>query len=199
MKKSFWGLIWESFLAVNGLVVGILGVVLAVLLWRFPPNATISLPVVVILGSVCFIAIATLFYAAQVVFAASNQNLPKVKLVKQLKALSSEEETYTILLLSSSVLFSFDSFASIYYVEDDDFERLIALGVVVNIQQNKIIQVEILESIDSSRVSELTNIERREQWKKLRVKPNISRSIIRSWEEVLKKDLSHERRRNESD
>lgn len=84
----------------------------------------------------------------------------------------------TIFLLEPSELFSIDAVVSFYYF-DNSFEFLIAMGRVVNIQQDRKIQVEVicprpgyepiiskLENNDSITLS------------KTRIKPNIPRAFL---------------------
>ena len=59
-----------------------------------------------------------------------------------------------VLVLEPSKLFSHNSIVAIYYIEDQ-FEKLIGLGTVSNIQENGLIQVAVIEYLP----------ERDETWK----------------------------------
>ena len=83
-----------------------------------------------------------------------------------------------IFLLESSELFSYDTIVSFYYLEDE-FEQLIAIGRVSNIQQDSKIQVEVIylisdckEILDRLANNDSTALE------KTRVKPNIPKAYI---------------------
>ena len=67
----------------------------------------------------------------------------KLPLVKQ--ATKFGESQTVILILGPSPLFSFNSVVAIYYLEDQ-FERLIGIGSVINVQENGLIQVSVMEA-----------------------------------------------------
>lgn len=83
-----------------------------------------------------------------------------------------------IFLLEPSELFSYDTIVSFYYLEDD-FEQLIAIGRVRNIQQDSKIQVEVTDYL--SGYEEIFNKLGRNDFKaleKTRVKPNIPKAYL---------------------
>lgn len=59
-KLTFFGLIGESFNKVQGSLIGVIGIVLAIFLWRFPPVSSVPILWVVMEGLVIILAVATL-------------------------------------------------------------------------------------------------------------------------------------------
>jgi hypothetical protein len=128
MKKSFWEIVWSNFLNVQGVLLSIIGIAL----WFFTPQTSISLGLVLFI--VILALVITLIFAstAYEIFNKSKDffSLPRVILPR--KILANNQRQFLILLLSSE-LFSNDTLVSFHYF-DDDFEQLIAIGRVINIQ-----------------------------------------------------------------
>lgn len=85
-----------------------------------------------------------------------------------------------ICVLSPSPLFIFDSITSIYYSENE-YEKLIGIGRVSNIQENKKIQVEIIKVLDEEEnLSIFNNISNNDNTKlsKIIIKPNVSTEYL---------------------
>jgi hypothetical protein len=128
MKKSFWEIVWSNFLNVQGVLLSIIGIAL----WFFTPQTSISLGLVLFI--VILALVITLIFAstAYEIFNKSKDffSLPRVILPR--KILANNQRQFLMLLLSSE-LFSNDTLVSFHYF-DDDFEQLIAIGRVINIQ-----------------------------------------------------------------
>lgn len=147
MKNSFWDLIWSSFLDIQGILIGFLGIVITIILSRFRVATPIPLDFIIIIGLFTLLLIATLFQASyksfklnqkiqadlkQNEFKLSRQVLPKI-----IRAKKRESENLEIeFLLENSPLFSNDTLISFYYTDDDEFERLIGAGIVRNVQRD---------------------------------------------------------------
>ena len=50
MKNSFWDLIWSSFLDIQGILIGFLGIVITIVLSRFRVTTPIPLDLIIIIG-----------------------------------------------------------------------------------------------------------------------------------------------------
>lgn len=172
MKKSFWGLIWSSFLRVRGVPGGVIIFVFTVLIWLFSPDKNISLGWVLPIGLFCVILILTLGNAAYEAFKISKHVLPMVLVGK--KPPTQFSGAKLLCLIEPSELFSYDTFVSFYYIGDENFEQLMGIGTVVNIQEDNKIQVVMTCSLDGyeEKIEKLvqndTGI-----LKRTRVKPNI--------------------------
>jgi len=104
------------------------------------PDKTVSLriPSLII---IILIFLAWWFYRISwIIYEQSGIKLPSVKQV----TIYGENQT-AILILEPSPLFSYNSIVAIYCVEDQ-FERLIGIGSVINVQENGLIQISVIES-----------------------------------------------------
>jgi len=177
MKKSFWGLIWSSFLRGQGVLSGVIAIVLGVLLWLFSPDKNISLGWALPIGLFCVILILTLGNAAYEAFKISKHVLPMVLVGK--KPPTQIPAAKLLCLLEPSELFSHDTLVSFYYIGDENFEQLMGIGIVVNIQEDGKIQVVMIYALDGYE----EKIEKLVQndagiLKRTRVKPNIPKTYL---------------------
>jgi len=159
MKDNFWSLIWSSFLDIQGILIGFLGVVITIVLSRFPVKTNIPLDLAIVILFFILLLIVTLFKAASKSFSeykkakvefekltirndeleakVNRRLLPKILLARQPQGKTGLEIEC---LLENSELFSNDTFISFYYTGEDEFERLIGTGVVRTVQANGKIQ-----------------------------------------------------------
>ncbi len=153
MKDNFWGLIWSSFLDIQGIIIGILGIFITILLPRFSVKTNIPLDLAIIIIFFILLLIATLFNAVSKTlneYKKAKKTLERleitnneleVKVNKRLipKILYAKRKQSGIeieFLLENSKLFSNDIFISFYYTDEDEFELLIGTGVVLTVQEN---------------------------------------------------------------
>lgn len=135
MKKQFWLLMGRSFLKVQGIVIGTLSLLLGVLLWYF--SEVQSLIVFwFIIWSIVSVILVSVLVSVIIELIKSQKILPKILKVKKV-------QDECICLLESSELFSNGIGVSFYYTDENEFEQLICIGIVNNIQENKLIQVNI--------------------------------------------------------
>ena len=81
-------------------------------------------------------------------------------------------------LLEPSDLFSFGTLVSIYYINPEGFEILIGLGEVINIQDDKKIQVLISDYYNPNReIIEKLSMNNATILKKILIKPNIPKDL----------------------
>ena len=200
MKDNFWGLIRCSFLEIQGILIGFMGVVITILLTRFPVKTNIPIDVAIVILFFMLLLVATLFRASSKGFNQYKKNkmllndltlrnneleakvnrrwLPKILLAQQPQGKTGVEIEC---LLEHSELFSNDTFISFYYTGEDEFERLIGTGVVVTVQANGKIQAlmdrrvnayqDILEKLARN---DATILDRTV------VKPSITRDMLRN-------------------
>jgi multisubunit Na+/H+ antiporter MnhE subunit len=64
MKDNFWSLIWSSFLDIQGILIGFLGVVITIVLSRFQVKTNIPLDLAIVILFFILLLIVTLFKAA---------------------------------------------------------------------------------------------------------------------------------------
>ncbi len=162
MEKNFWGLIWSSFLRIQGAV----GILIALLFWFFLPNINISLGLALPVLIFLIVVVVTLFNAAYESFKMSKRILPRILMGKK-------QGARVLCLLEPSELFSYDTLVSFYYIEDS-FEQLIGIGTVTNIQEDGKIQVTMAILLEGYK-EVVKKLEQNESTvlNKIKVKPNI--------------------------
>lgn len=153
MKDNFWGLIWSSFVDIQGIIIGFLGIFITIFLLRFSVKTNIPLDLAIIIIFFILLLIATLFNAVSKTlneYKKAKKTLERleitnneleVKVNKRLipKILYAKRKQSGIeieFLLENSKLFSNDIFISFYYTDEDEFEVLIGTGVVLTVQEN---------------------------------------------------------------
>jgi MFS-type transporter involved in bile tolerance (Atg22 family) len=146
MQKTYWEIIWTSFRRTHGALLAVIDVALAVLLWFLKPESKVPLVVVVPVFVLAFILLITLVDAGVATMSA-RYRLPRLLYVH---ARPGRDGAATVLtcLLEPSDLFSFDAAVSIYYKGDRDFEQLIGMGQVSNIQEDHRIQVSVIQTVE---------------------------------------------------
>jgi hypothetical protein len=172
---SFFGAVWNSFSRVQGFLGGAAAITLAVLLWLIAPSRWVSLAVVVPVGVLMLFIIAALVDTAVTALRAAGRELPAVVAVM---AQADEDTQLPVLLLEPSVLFSHDTAVSIYYLRDG-YEMLLALGAVVNVQDDGRIQVRIARTFEgqSDVLAKLTD-NNKAALENTRVKPYLPRQFM---------------------
>ncbi len=166
MKDSFWGLIWSSFLEIQGLWIGFLGIVIALILARFPFKTPIPLDLVIIIAIFVLLFLFTLLHAVnkllikkrmleseleqereknlKLVGEIDNLKIPKILRVQK------EQATGIInCLFDDSDLFADQLMISIFYMDEYGFEALIGVGYITTIQSNNKIQAVIDQPVST--------------------------------------------------
>lgn len=140
-KKYFAQFIFKGLANTSGGLSLVVALIFGCIAWfGITPDKTVSLriPFLII---IILVFLAWWFYRiAWIIYEQSGIKLP---LVKQVTTYG--ESKTAILILEPSPLFSYNSIVAIYYVEDQ-FERLIGIGSVINVQENGLIQVSVIES-----------------------------------------------------
>jgi hypothetical protein len=151
--RSFSADLWTSFKSVQGWLLSALSLVLAIASFFYTPNAEVRFNwkwvavAAPLLLAVCAAFIDMLITARR----QTSPQLPRVIAVySDPRPGADDGEQETILLLEPSELFGHDGGVSIYYnqrlggADARPFERLIGVGWVSNIQEEKIIAVTVL-------------------------------------------------------
>lgn len=171
MKNSFSALILSSLLKSWGPIISLLGISLVFLGYFFVPSTDIvSLKWFVVTLSACMFSIIVFARAAWEASNAQKFILPKVIYVKDPpKAFSN---AFALFLLEPTTLLSHDSVVSIYFLEDD-VEKLVGIGKVINIQNDLKVQVLVLQNYDFGTKAEVIKQNSKDELKKLIIKPSI--------------------------
>lgn len=160
MKNSFWGLIWQSFLEIQGLWIGFLGIVITLILSRFPFKTSIPLDLIIVISFFTLLFLFTLLHAVNNLLTQkrsleseletikeTNKNLENdIKSLRIPKILRVQKEQGTGLiscLFEDSELFANQLMISVFYIDEYGFEALIGVGYIKTIQSNNKIQAVI--------------------------------------------------------
>ena len=174
MKEPLYIILWNSFSKAWGIPIAIIALIAAIIFWIYPPTATITLktfvPLIIIFSILIYILLNSTIY----LYKKYRENL----LPRLLTCQKDEEQNRIVLLLNPSPLFSYDSLVTIYHIQEQ-YEALIAIGVVINIQEDKKVQVlitsiipgkdEVIETLTANNINTI---------KKTIVKPNIAKAYI---------------------
>ena len=172
MIVNFRGILWESFRKSFGIPSVILAIILGFIFWKSLPSKTVPLFWVVLCGAFIFILFVTLSNALYEIYKNKSQ-LPKV-------ITSIYESNKLIILLRPSDLFSIGTLVSFYYLDENNYERAIGMGCVLNIQnENKIIQVELTKYSKGKEdlIQKIKN-KNKDILNKLLVKPHIQKDFF---------------------
>jgi hypothetical protein len=141
MHRNFGVLIWSSFLKTQGPIITAASVVL----WFLPLEKNLSLKwmlFVCLLGLLLVLTMANVAYES---FKMSKRILPRVLLGREPPPYLSKARA--LLLLEPSELFSHGIGVSFYHVDSENCEQLIGIGEVINIQENRVVQVILTHGI----------------------------------------------------
>lgn len=174
---SFKTFVWRSFKKSYVLYMTILGFVGSIIFWIFKPDGTVELKYAVTILFIILITLLTFIHLSYSLYKSRNPQLPAIIFGREPYGIF--VNTKGICLLEPSDLFSYDSFVSFYYIGDEQFEQQIGIGSVVNIQDNKRIQVVIEEIFEGQEniVERLKNNDK-SIMSKVIVKPNIPKSYL---------------------
>ena len=143
MKNNFWGLIWSSFREVNNSILTILSYAISILLAVVASKASVPLYLLIIIVTLSLLIIATLVRALEK--ALEEYAKMKQSMIPKILRVQKDANNNIECLLEASDLFAAQSMISLYYTDEDDFERLIGVGFVQSINNKKRIQVVIDE------------------------------------------------------
>lgn len=145
-SKSFLGHLFRSFWSGYGRIMPLIGMGIALFAKYIIPDATtVSLRWAVILVVVGIYLILWFLHAAWTAFGIQPSVVTRVKWAYPPP--KTWPSAIALLLAEPSTLYSHDDIVSVYVMEDE-FERLIGVGRVYNVQQNRIIQVLVIQDVD---------------------------------------------------
>jgi hypothetical protein len=145
--RSFWGLIYDSFIRINGWLFGGLGLALSIATFFFSPETKFPVGWFVVLGSLSIVVVVVLYDASRTSWKASQRGLPAVR--RTLEPPDIYQGIEKILIVEPSELFGVDALVSIYTTEEE-YERLIGIGRVLNVQTNGYLQIGISTLTETS-------------------------------------------------
>lgn len=168
-------LLWESFRSTSGPVLTTLSLVATLVAWIFSHDVKVSIVWLVFLTGVAVVVVSTL---AQAAFAAykSTRRLPAIRLAS--KPPPAYRDVHVVILLEASELFAHDSLVSVYQLQEHGYEVLVAIGRVLTVQDNGLIQVGVHRMFDPNThlLEKLVQNDKR-VLESLLVKPSVPRSV----------------------
>ncbi len=147
-----------------------------------PPNREVSFDILVPLGVIVFICVASFMDLSIRMYRRSNRILPKV--LAGLAPPKYLDKTIALLLLEPSEILAHDALVSVY-IKDNKFEVLLGVGHVFTVQEDGRIQV-LITSIEPSQREKALRIVQNDAaiLESLIVKATFPRSHLKSSYEV---------------
>lgn len=144
--KTFGALLYESFLRVNGWLLGGAALVLSITVFIVSPATKVAVGWLIAALATCIVIVVVVVDAASTAWRMSQRGLPKVR--RTLDPPKIYVGVIRILIVDPSDLFSVETLISLY-VKDDEYERLLGLGRVLTVQSNGILQIGITSLVDA--------------------------------------------------
>lgn len=180
-RRSFSDLLWSCLLKTWGGVINIVGVVLAIIGFFVVPNtSTLALKWVLVVFVLFCLLLTMMSRAAWEAYNSQTLFSPKVLIV--MSAPKAYKPAFALFLVEPAPLFSHDTVVSIYYLQED-VEKLVAIGKVINIQYDQKIQIIVqdydigdkAQGIENNSVHELS---------RLIVKPSLPNVLLEAIDRV---------------
>lgn len=168
---TFSDRIWSAALKSWGALITLVGAIASFIgFFVVPSTDTVPLNISLVILFGVLVVLGVFVRAAYDANKDSAVILPKVRMVIEPPA--SYRDASALLLLEPTELLSYDSIISLYYV-DGGIERLSGIGKVVNIQNDKKIQVILVKDAEFSAKIEELKANRADDLTKLIVKPSV--------------------------
>lgn len=174
-SSSFIGHLYRSFLAVHGPTLSLVALALSVGGWFWiPATSQMDGRYFAILALLAAIVFPILVHSSYTALAESKRILPSVLHTQEPPKIY--KNALALLLLENSPLFTYDSFVSIYLLENE-MESFLGIGQVINIQEDE--KIQILALADSGHPERWEEIKKANKAtiSKIRIKPSIPSSF----------------------
>lgn len=164
---SYLSFVGKSFNKVFGTLGTIASIFLTWAVWYLAKDSSIPAWLAVLTWIVGTVVVATLIHASYSGWSQSVHPLPKALVCR-----AAPQDGCLMILLEPSRLFSFGIAVSIFLVNEDGFEQLLALGFVANVQEDEKIQI-IVNHVQGGHTKEIKTLEQNNAntLRRLRVKP----------------------------
>ena len=162
---------WRNSIGLQFLQIGGVSIVASLAFWIFSPDDSISLKWALSVLALLLILLAFSGRIAYQYFQKAQNILPKLILVKTI-------ETRIICIFEPSELYSHNAIVSLF-LDDEGYERLIGLGYVFNVQEDKHIQILITRWMSGQEeIRGKLEDGNAQVLEKVIAKPNINRSYL---------------------
>ncbi len=170
-NNSYFYILWKTFLSSYSAIVGGIDLGLGFVFWMLSPDKVLkAFPMLLLLILLIFIA-ALFAKFSTVLYTYANNRCTVLKIIKPYGVFKEDQESI-IALITNNDYFVIGGIVSVFIVENG-FEKQIALGEIINIQEDKKVQLRIFrimkEEISKEQLLE-NNID---VLKRLKIKPII--------------------------
>ena len=163
---------WRNSIGLQFLQIGVVSIVVPLILWIFSPDDSISLKWALPVLALLLILLAFSGRIAYQYYQRAQNILPKLILAKTI------ENMGVICLFESSELYSNNAIVSLFF-NDDGFEILIGYGHVVNVQEDKRIQILITHwESGQEEIRDKLEAGNAQVLEKVIAKPNVNRAYF---------------------
>ena len=138
-NQLFWKWFWRSTRKSYGALVAIFSMPVTLLLWYFPTTTRVPLGIVIVVGTLAIAILLSLSHMAYSAIQEVSGRLPRV--MHSRKGTGGFKDVVAVCLLEESTLFSHGMAVSFYFKDSAEFEVLIGTGIVINVQDDRRIQV----------------------------------------------------------
>jgi len=169
---EFAGLLWDSLKGAPTII----GIVATLLTFAISPDAKLSARWSVLGLVLAATIIVALLEATWRAVRTRTPDIPRVLYGR--KAPAEYQNAVVLCLLESSDRYSFGDLVSFYYVDEHNFEALIGVGAVSNVQRDGTIQV-VLETPIAEQMELIDRLSSNDETvkRRVRVKPTIQRRV----------------------
>ena len=162
---------WRNSIGIQFLQIGGVSIVVSLIFWIFSPDDSISLKWALSVLALLLILLAFSGRIAYQYYQRAQNILPKlIRIVP--------DSMGVICLFEPSELYSHNALVSLFF-NDEDYERLIGLGYVYNVQDDKNIQILITQWIPGQeKIKDKLEANNAQVLEKIIAKPNVNRSYF---------------------
>ena len=139
MHEPFWKAFWGSVRKSYGGLVGIFSAPFAFVLWYFPTDTRVPLGIVIVGSTLGIAMLVSLSHMSYTAVQRLSHRVPRVAYSR--KGSGAFEDCVVVCLLEEAPLFGHGMAVSFYFKDSVGFEVLIGVGMVINVQDDRRIQV----------------------------------------------------------
>jgi hypothetical protein len=172
---TYLGLLWHSFVRMHGPLLGVTALAVGIIVWVFKPDERVSLAVTVPAFLTVLIMLVVAIDAGYDAWKLRTPGLPKVLYAKKWD----QDGLEVVCLLEPSELFSYGLQVGFYYKNEDGFELLVGVGGVINIQDDRRVQVGMTSVVEGQEQAVRAICENTKNViERVRVKPSIPHDVV---------------------
>lgn len=180
--EKYLSLLWSSFRRIYGPLITIISIPLAIIIWIYCPDYSVKLaaivPLTIFLMTIIVILLDFTITATTTITSLEKNQMPRILLAQKV-----QDRVQINCLLEPSELFSEGIAVSFFYAPPNNFEVLIGVGYVANINRDRKIQVLLTNPASGYEEQILGLINHNELIiRNVYIKPSVPRSYLGSME-----------------